>query len=48
MAEPLTPDDATKPQRELDRVGASLRRAYQEAATEPLPDAFEELLRQLQ
>jgi len=31
----------------LDNVGASLRRAYDEAATEPLPQAFEDLLRQL-
>lgn len=31
----------------LDRLGNTLRRAFDEAATEPLPEAFEDLLRQL-
>lgn len=30
-----------------DRVGQTLRRAFDETATEPLPQAFEELLRRL-
>jgi len=31
----------------LDLIGTTLRQAYCDAAAEPLPDAFEELLRQL-
>ena len=31
----------------FDRVGASLRKVFDDAAAEPLPDAFNELLRQL-
>jgi hypothetical protein len=42
-SEPLPPALAAK----LGRVGEGLRRAYDDAATEPLPDAFEDLLQQL-
>ncbi len=35
------------PAQELDRLGKTLRRAFDEVATEPLPEAFEDLLRQL-
>jgi|GEM_PF-3468745 len=49
MAEPHDASDAPPPlpAGQIDRVGATLRRAYDEAATEALPEAFEELLRQL-
>jgi len=33
--------------RNLDRVGQSLRRAFDDAAAEPLPQSFEDLLREL-
>ena len=49
MAEPNEASDAPPPPPpgQIDLVGATLRRAYDEAATEALPPAFEELLRQL-
>ena len=40
-------DRAPKPGSDIDRVGSTLRQAYAEAASEPLPQAFEDLLRQL-
>ncbi len=49
MAEPEADDrhaDAVPPAR-LDQLGATLRRAYDEAANEPLPDALAELLGKL-
>ena len=47
MVDTPTPDKSSPLPRDLDQVGTSLRRAYDQTATEPLPDAFEELLRQL-
>ena len=44
------PDDLPPPPRlpdALDRIGSGLRDAYAEAAAEPLPEAFEDLLRRL-
>jgi hypothetical protein len=32
----------------VDRIGASLRRAFDDVAAEALPDAFEDLLRRLE
>jgi len=49
MAEPQQTSDelsqAAAPR--LDRLGNTLRRAYDDVATEPLPEAFEDLLSQL-
>ena len=44
---PKKPGDATPVPSRVDRVGESLRRVFDDAATEPLPQAFEDLLRQL-
>ena len=46
------PDESSEPppsapSSPLGRLGRTLRHAYDEAATEPLPQAFEDLLRQL-
>ena len=40
------PPTQTVPDR-LDKIGTSLREAFDADAAEPLPQAFEELLRQL-
>ncbi len=44
-----TPDSEAVPAEppRIDRIGESLRRVFDDAATEPLPKAFEDLLRQL-
>lgn len=48
MAEPDdNPDPAIVPRPRLDDVGVTLRRVYDEATNEPLPQTFEDLLKQL-
>ncbi len=51
MAEPqmpsVLPDDAPPAPSRIDRVGESLRRVFDDAAAEPLPRSFEELLQKL-
>ncbi|WP_185965188.1 NepR family anti-sigma factor [Glacieibacterium frigidum] len=43
---PAPPPEPSRPPA-LDRLGQTLRDAFDDAAAEPLPQAFEELLRRL-
>lgn len=44
---PPAPLPEPAPTRSLDRLGQTLREAFDDAAAEPLPQAFEDLLRRL-
>ena len=45
--EPPRPDGSASRTDVANRVGASLRQVFDEIAAEPLPQAFEDLLRKL-
>jgi hypothetical protein len=49
VPEPTDTPSSASPQHHqgFDRVGLNLRRAFEETAAEPLPRAFEDLLREL-
>ena len=40
-------DEHSPPQQRVDRIGKTLRSAYEDVASEPLPQTFEDLLLKL-